>query len=142
MEFNRRVLHDSSLAAGERRDQQLRIRELIVSISAGAGGLLHGDLAGADAAEPGSSRSADRARRPPTGRCPRNGPLAIALDQAPLCSVKSPCSIAEPEQFAVYVEIETTRYPQGEIRGQLRGCSTTPNFHHRGSCSPPGYPVG
>lgn len=75
------------------------------------------------------------------GTLPLNGPLAIALDQAPFCSVKSPCSTAEPEQFAVYVEIATTRYPQGEIRGQLRFCSPRPTFHNHGSCSPPDYPA-
>jgi hypothetical protein len=75
------------------------------------------------------------------GALPLNAPLAIALDQSPLCYVQSPCSRAEPDQFTVYVELETTRRPQGELRGQLRLCSTTPTFEHRGSCSPPGYPT-
>jgi hypothetical protein len=74
------------------------------------------------------------------GTLPLNGPLAIALDQAPFCYVQSPCSIAQPEQFTVYIEIATDRYPQGEIRGQLRFCSPSPTFHNRGSCSPPDYP--
>jgi hypothetical protein len=70
-----------------------------------------------------------------------NGRLAIALDQAPICLIQSPCSVAEPELFAVYVEINTARHPQGEIRGQLRFCSTTPTYNQHGSCSPPGYPA-
>jgi hypothetical protein len=70
-----------------------------------------------------------------------NRRLAIALDQAPICEAQSPCSVAEPALLAVYVELNTARHPQGEIRGQLRFCSTTPTYHQRSSCSPPGYPA-
>jgi hypothetical protein len=75
------------------------------------------------------------------GTLPLNGPLAIALDQAPFCYVQGPCSIAQPEQYPVYVEIATARYPKGEIRGQLRFCSMRRTYRRHGSCSPHDYPV-
>ena len=67
-------------------------------------------------------------------------PLAIAVNQGPICVTQPPCSLAEPSQFGAYVEISTRAHPHGEIRGQLRYCTRNP-YKHRGACTPPGYPL-
>jgi hypothetical protein len=77
------------------------------------------------------------------GRAQLGRRLAIAIDQFPICDNQPPCSIAEPNQYNAYVEINTRAHPGGEIRGQLRLC--TPDryktYEHRGACTPPGYPL-
>ena len=67
-------------------------------------------------------------------------PLAIAVNQGPICVTQPPCSLAEPSQVGAYVEIRTSAHPQGEIRGQLRDCFRN-QYKHRGACTPPGYPL-
>ena len=74
------------------------------------------------------------------GSAPLGRPLAIVVDQGPICDALPPCTFAEPSQLGAYVEIKTSAHPQGEIRGQLRYCR--PNqYKHRGACTPPGYPL-
>ena len=75
------------------------------------------------------------------GSAPLGRPLAIVADQGAICYKQSPCPLAEPNQYGAYVEIRTGAHPGGEIRGQLRFCTSYRSYKHRGACTPPGYPL-